>query len=123
MKKLMILLSLGVVCSLCGCGQGGEDTTQQHTAEEMTAEDSTQEDAKSEEADMTTEDVTDEQTVTDWEAAPVIAYVVWFHTFGAALPQSQIPCAGSIVRQRIHVILKKQPTLRKGDRHESISQP
>ena len=67
--------------------------------------------------------VTDEQTVTDWEATPVIAYVVWLHTFGAALPQSQIPCAGNIVRQRIHVILKKQPTLRKGDRHESISQP
>ena len=41
--------------------------------------------------------VTDEQTVTDWEAAPVIAYVVWFHTFGAALPQSQIPCAGSFL--------------------------
>lgn len=67
--------------------------------------------------------VTDEQTVTEWEAAPVIAYVVWLHTFGAALPQSQIPCAGSIVRQRIHVILKKRPTLRKGDRHESIPQP
>ncbi len=62
MKKLMILLSLGVVCSLCGCGQDREDTTQNYTVEEMTAEDSTQEDAKSEDADMTTEDVTDEQT-------------------------------------------------------------
>ena len=29
--------------------------------------------------------VTDEQTVTEWEAAPVIAYVVWLHTFGALM--------------------------------------
>lgn len=73
MKKIMILLSIGVVCSLCGCGKDREDTAQSYTVEEMTIEDSTQEDAKNEEVDMSTEDVPDEQTEVTTETSTEVA--------------------------------------------------
>lgn len=75
MKKIMILLGIGVVCSLYGCGQDKEDTPQKHTVEEMTMEDGRKEDAKSEEVDMSTEDVTDKQAevTTESETSTEIA--------------------------------------------------
>lgn len=69
MKKIMILLGIGVVCSLCGCGQDREDTTQKPTVEEMTTESSTQEETKSEEVVTSTEDVTAKQTEATTELA------------------------------------------------------
>lgn len=73
MKKIIILLSIGVVCSLCGCGQDREDTTQKPTVEEMTTESSTQEETKSEEVVTSTEDVTDKQTEVTTETTSEMA--------------------------------------------------